>query len=70
MLRYFVSDNLWLFLAVVLLLGCEPWRTAPMRYGFLGTGSLTVVGYNLAVASCVIVAAVFFLLAYRTGQKS
>ena len=70
MLRCFVTGNLWLFLAVVLLIGREPWRTAPTRYGFLGVGSLTPVGYNLVVAFCVIVAAVFLLLAYRTGPKS
>ena len=70
MLRYFVTGNLWLLLAVVLLIGREPWRTSPVCYGFLGVGSLTAVGYNLVVAFCVIVAAVFLLLAYRTGPKS
>jgi hypothetical protein len=69
MLRYFVAGNLWLFLAVVLILGREAWRTQPARYGFLGAGSLSAVSYNLVVAFCVIAAAIFFLLAYRTGRK-
>ncbi len=68
MLRYFIAGNLWLFLAVVLLIGREPWRTAPVRYGFLGVGSLGA-SYNLVVAFCVTVAAIFFILAYRTGRK-
>jgi hypothetical protein len=69
MLRYFVAGNLWLFLAVFLVLFREAWRTAPARYGFLGAGSLTAVRYNLIVAFCLTVAAVFLLLAWKTGPK-
>ena len=69
MLRYFISGNLWLFLAIVLILGREAWRSQPARYGFLGVGSFSAAGYNLIVAFCVTVAAIFFLLTWKTGQK-
>lgn len=69
MLRYFVAGNLWLFLAVVLIMGRDAWRMGPARYGFLGVGSFSAAGYNLVVAFCVTVAAILFLIAWKTGQN-
>jgi hypothetical protein len=70
MLRYFVAGNLWLLLAVVLVLGRELWRTGPALYGFAGVeGSLTAVSYNAIVAFCVTAAAIFFLLAWKTHDR-
>ena len=69
MLRYFIAGNLWIFLGILLLVGREAWRTGPVCYGFLGAGSLSAAVYNLIVAFCVIAAAIFFLLAWKTGPK-
>jgi hypothetical protein len=70
MLRYFVAGNLWIFLAVVLVVGREAWRSAPGRYGFAGIeSSLTAASYNSIVAFCVTAAAIFFLLAWKTHDK-
>jgi len=69
MLRYFIAGNVWMLLGIVLLVGREAWRTGPARYGFAGVGSLTSTTYNLIVTFCVIAAAIFFLLAWKTGPK-
>ena len=69
MLRYFIAGNLWMLLGILLLVGREAWRTGPVRYGFLGVGSLSATVYNLVVAFCVIAAAIFFLLAWKTQPK-
>jgi hypothetical protein len=69
MLRYFIAGNVWMFLGVLLLIGREAWRTGPVAYGFLGVGSLGSTEYNLVVAFCVITAAIFFLLAWKTEPK-
>ena len=69
MLRYFIAGNLWMFLGILLLIGREAWRSGPVRYGFLGVGSLSAAVYNLVVAFCVIAAAIFFLLAWKTQPK-
>ena len=69
MLRYFIAGNLWMLVSILLLIGREAWRTGPVRYGFLGVGSLSATVYNLVVAFCVIAAAIFFLLAWKTQPK-
>ncbi|MHC4517740.1 MAG: hypothetical protein ACYTAS_04060 [Planctomycetota bacterium] len=70
MLRYFIAGNLWAFLAVVLILGREGWRTQPARYGFMGIqGAFSAASYNLIVAFCVTAATIFFLLAWKTHEK-
>jgi len=69
MLRYFIAGNLWMFSGILLLVGREAWRSGPVRYGFLGVGSLSAAVYNLVVTFCVIAAAIFFLLAWKTQPK-
>ena len=75
MLRYFIAGNLWLFVALLMLIGKRAWRAGPTRYSCFGVGSLTPGLYALLVVGCIAVAFACFVLMvktcdYRRGSKA
>jgi len=72
MLRYFIAGNVWLFAALVIVLGREVVRTEPVRYAFYGIGGWFTAGGYAAIVVCCIVLGLGFLLAAarRSGRDA
>lgn len=64
MTRYFIAGNVWLLVALVLLLGKNVMRGSPTRYAFFGIGGWYAPGtYYLIVLICAVIGAAFLIAA-------
>ncbi|MEP6664557.1 MAG: hypothetical protein ABJC04_12930 [Verrucomicrobiota bacterium] len=74
MTRYLISANLWLIFAVVTFLGrtyAPSDGTNRQRYSFFHAGQwFSAESYTLLVLALVAVAAFFFVLTWKTRNKS
>lgn len=71
MTRYFVAANLWLIFAAVAVLGRTFERSNPAMYSFFHTGEWFYPGYyTLIVLALFAVSAFFFILTWKTRNKS
>lgn len=64
--KFFVAGNLWLLIALVVLLGRNVERHDPTRYSFIGYGWWDPMTYNLIV----ILLFIFGLFLLRKGWKT
>ena len=68
---YFLTANVWLFLAVLVFVGRTYERDAPLRYSVFNGGQWFSPGaYTLLILSLIAVAGVFFFLAWKTQNTS
>ncbi len=68
---YYVMGNVWLIIALILLVGRSPARESPTMYSFFGMGGWRYPGdYNLMIAVGVLAAVVQFILTVKAGRKS
>jgi hypothetical protein len=71
MTRYFIAANLWLLFAVVAILGRTFERESPTMVSFFHLGQWFHPGaYTLIVLAMLVVSALFFLLSWKTRNKS
>lgn len=71
MTRYFVAANLWLIFAVGAVLGRTFERSDPTMYSFFHGGEWFYSGnYTLIVFALFAVSAFFFILTWKTRNKS
>ncbi|MEO7299674.1 MAG: hypothetical protein ABI042_13990 [Verrucomicrobiota bacterium] len=71
MTRYLIAANLWLIFAVVTFLGRTYERNEPARYSFFHAGRwFSAESYTLLVLALVAVSAFFFVLTWKTRNKS
>ncbi len=70
MARYFVTGNLWLMLAVLMVLGRGIERTQPTIVSFFGSGWLYPSTYAFLVGLCGLAASICFVLAWKTRRHS
>lgn len=69
--RYFVTGNVWLVLALLMVLGSHFERSEPTRVSFFGLGAwFDPNTYNMLVAVCVAVAVICFTLAWKTRRPA
>lgn len=70
MTRYFVAANVWLLIALVLFVGRTFERDSPLRYSvFHGGQWFSPTTYSLMVLAVLVVAAIFFLLTWKTRSN-
>jgi hypothetical protein len=70
-MRYFVFGNIWLLLSVLIFMGRHVERTQPLMVSFFGIGRwFTPAGYNIIPLLCLIIAAAFFFLCWKTPAKN
>jgi hypothetical protein len=68
---YYVMGNVWLIIALILLVGRFPVREAPTMYSFFGMGGWRYPSdYNLMIGVGVLAAVIQFVLAVNAGRKS
>jgi hypothetical protein len=71
MTRYFVAANLWLTFGVVAILGRTFEHSNPTMYSFFHGGEWFSPGsYSLVVFALFAVSAFFFILTWKTRNKS
>lgn len=71
MTRFFVMGNVWLMLALLMVLGNHTERDQPTMVAFFGLGAWLYPGtYNLLVALCVAAAVACFALAWKTRRPA
>jgi hypothetical protein len=73
MTRYFIAANLWLFSAVVAILGntnVSIIPDLPPESAFFGLGRVHTSTYTLMVLAMFAASATFFILTWKTRKKS
>jgi heme/copper-type cytochrome/quinol oxidase subunit 2 len=72
MTRYFIAANIWLVFVVVAILGCtnENAMNGPEMRSFFGKGDMYSSTYTLIVLAMLAVSAFFFVLTWKTRNKS
>ncbi len=71
MTRFFVAGNVWLVLALLMVLGSHVERHQPTMVAFFGLGAwFYPETYNGLVGLCVAAAVVCFALAWRTRRRA
>lgn len=71
MTRYFIAANIWLVVAVAVILGRTTERTDPTMYSVFHGGQWFYPGsYTLIVLALIAISVFFFVLTWKTRTKT
>jgi hypothetical protein len=68
-MRYFIAGNLWLLVALILLVGRTYERSSPLRYSFMHLAWFEPTTYTALIVVTAVLGVVFLVLSWRGSYR-